>query len=268
MRPFLLGLGISCALAQPALPPQLRGVDLEQRLNTQAPLDTVFAAEDGRRAPLGSYLRGRPLVLAFVYYECPMLCNMQLNGLLKALRAMPLSVGDQFDVLVVSFDPRETPAQATAKKRTYIEQYKRPGAGEGWRFLTGAEGDIARLTAAAGFRYAFDERTGQWAHASGVMVLTPEGRFSRYFYGIDIPPRDLRLGLVEASRGKIGSPVDKVLLYCFHYDPSTGRYSVMVINIIRGAGAATIVGLCVFWAIMLRQRRKPAGDVARIPTVS
>jgi protein SCO1/2 len=243
-------------------------VGIDQHLNEQAPLDTVFADEQGRRAPLRSLFRGKPVILSFVYYECPMLCNMQLNGLLRAMRAMPLEAGRDFDVITLSFDAREKPEQAAAKKRQYVDQYRRAHGDEGWHFLTGEKEAIGRLTGAAGFRYIFDEASGQWAHASGIMVLTPEGRFSRYFYGIEISARDLRLGLVEASRGKIGSPADKILLFCFHYDPATGKYGLLVMNVVRAGGAATVLGICLFWVLMSRQRRKPDHHVARIPTVS
>jgi protein SCO1/2 len=259
---------LAIALAQSALPPQLRDIGIDQKLDAQAPLDVELIDEEGHGAPLGDYLRGRPVVLAFVYYDCPMLCGMQLNGLLRAMRAMPIEAGKDYDVLTVSIDPRETPALAAAKKREYVAQYRRPGGERGWRFLTARQPAIDRLTAAAGYRYAFDEKTNQYVHAAGVIAMTPEGRFARYFYGIEYSARDLRWGLVEASRGKIGSPVDAILLYCFHYDPATGKYGLVIRNVIRASGVVTIACLLGFWFLMYRQRRKPVHDVARIPTVS
>jgi len=244
------------AAAQTGVPLALRDVGIDQKLNQPAPLDAVFAGEDGQRRPLRDYLRGKPVVLALVYYECPMLCEMTMNGVLRAARAMPLDAGKDFDIIAVSFDAKETPAEATAKRDQYVRQYRRPGSESGWRFLTGDQPAIDALARAAGFRYTWDASTRQWAHASGIMVLTPEGRFSRYFYGIEYSARDLRLGLVEASRGRIGSAVDRVLLYCFHYDPRTGRYGLVILNIIRAAGGATVLGLCGFWWAMARQRRK------------
>ncbi len=256
------------ALAQSALPPQLRDIGIDQKLDAQAPLDVELIGENGAPARLSSYFRGRPVILAFVYYECPMLCGMQLNGLLRAMRAMPLEAGKDYDVVTVSIDPRETPALAAAKKRDYVAQYRRPTGERGWHFLTASQSSIDRLTAAAGYRYTFDPKTNQYVHAAGVMVLTPEGRFARYFYGIEYSARDMRWGLVEASKGKIGSAVDAILLYCFHYDPATGKYGLAIRNVIRASGVATIACLLGFWAIMFRQRRKPVHDVARIPTVS
>ncbi len=256
--PILLGIAAAAAAqTETALPEQLRGVGIDQLLNEAVPLDAGFVDESGGRIALGSLFRGKPVVLAFVYYECPMLCNMQLNGLLRAMRAISLTAGDQFDVLTVSFDPRETPAQAAAKKQQYIRQYGRAGAERGWRFLTGDQPSIERLTRAAGFRYTFDSKSGQWAHASGVMLLTPGGRLARYLYGVEFSARDLRLGLVEASRGRIGSPVDKMLLYCFHYDPLRGRYGVAILNVVRAAGVATLLALCGFWGLMYRRSRRP-----------
>jgi protein SCO1/2 len=185
-----------------------------------------------------------------------MLCTLILNGLLRSLRALSFTAGREFIVLTVSFDPREGPELAAAKKRAYVRSYGRSEAERGWHFLTGEETAIRRLTEAVGFRYAFDAETGQFAHASGIMVLTPQGRVARYFYGIEYAPRDLRLGLVEAAQGKIGSPVDQLLLYCYHYDPKTGRYSMLIMNVLRLAGAATVLALGGFMLAMFRRERR------------
>jgi len=235
------------------LPKALKNVGIDQRLNEQIPLDAVFKDEQGHDVRLGQFFHGKPVVLSLVYYQCPMLCNQVLNGMMGAFRQVSFNIGDQFEVITVSFDPRETPDLAAAKKSTYIKAYNRPGAEASWHFLTGDEGNIKRLTEAVGFRYLWDEQTKQFAHASGIMVLTPEGKLARYFYGIDYPPRDLRLGLVEASQNKIGSPVDALLLYCYHYDPATGKYGAIVMNIVRLAGGLSVV-LIVGLLLVLRKR--------------
>jgi protein SCO1/2 len=227
------------AIAASVLPAAVRNVGLDQKLNEQVPLNLVFRDDSGREQPLASYFTGRPVVLALVYYQCPMLCTQILNGLVMSLRTMSLESGQDFDVVAVSIDPTETPELAARKKIEYIKRYTRGSAG--WHFLTGAEPQIKQLAQSVGFRYAYDPKTKQYAHASAIMVLTPAGRLSRYFYGIEYPPRDLRLGLVEASENKIGTPVDQVLLYCYHYDPSTGKYSAIVMNIVRLAGILTLL---------------------------
>ncbi len=239
---------------QPA--PILQRVGIDQKLNAQVPLDLVFRDESGRAVTLREYFGERPVLLSLVYYECPMLCTLILNGLLRSLRALSFTAGKEFVVLTVSFDPREGPQLAAAKKRAYVRSYGRPEAERGWHFLTGDEDAIRRLTEAVGFRYAFDAETGQFAHASGIMVLTPQGRVARYFYGIEYAPRDLRLGLVEAAQGKIGSPVDQLLLYCYHYDPKTGRYSMLIMNVLRLAGAATVLAVGGFMLVMFRRERR------------
>jgi protein SCO1/2 len=240
-------------------PEPLREVGIDQRLDQQLPLDVELTDETGAVRPLREYFSGRPVVLALVYYECPMLCNMTLNGLLRAARVIPLDIGKDYDVLTISFDSKETPQQAAAKKDEYVRRYKRPHAERGWRFLTGSQTSIRRLTEAAGFRYRFDPDSKQWAHASAIMTVTPEGKFSRYFYGVEYSARDLRFGLVEASQGKIGSKVEQFLLYCFHYDPKTGKYSVAVMRIVRTAGAATLLTILGFWFLMYRQSRRRTG---------
>jgi protein SCO1/2 len=243
------------------MPELLQEVGLDQKLNTQVPLGLKFKDEDGRVVTLGDYFGKRPVILTLNYFECPMLCTEVLNGLVSALGVMNFSVGKEFDVVTVSFDPRDTPERARQKKAAYLGRYKRPGSESGWHFLTGSDHEIAALTRAVGFRYAYNAKAGQFAHASGVMVATPEGRLSHYFYGIEYGPRDLRLALVEASDHKIGSAVDQVLLACFHYDPSSGRYSMAVMTAVRAAGLA-MVGL-IAGAIVLMRRRERRGPLSR-----
>ena len=245
------------AVAASILPPALRNIGIDQRLNSQVPLNLVFRDESGRELPLSTYFGARPVVLALVYYRCPMLCTQVLNGLVISLRGMSLESGRDFEVVVASIDPTETPELATEKKAQYMRRYAKGSAG--WHFLTGAESQIKALAGAVGFRYAYDPKSKQYAHASAIMVVTPSGRLSRYFYGIEYAPRDLRLGLVEASENKIGSPVDQILLYCYHYDPSTGKYSAIVMNIVRLAGALTLLILLALliwlWRADLRRHR-------------
>ncbi len=250
------------------LPRVLKNVGIDQKLNEQISLDAVFRDEHGREVKLGEFFGKKPVVLSLVYYSCPMLCTQVLNGMLSSFRQVSFNIGDQYEVVTVSFDPRETPELAAAKKQTYVKGYNRPGAEASWHFLTGDAANIKRLTDAAGFRYLWDDQTNQFAHASGIMVLTPEGKLARYFYGIDYPPRDLRLGLVEASQNKIGTPVDALMLYCYHYDPATGKYGAVVMNIVRLAGAVTVV-LIVGLLLVLRRRSggaspaRESGAVAR-----
>ena len=245
------------ANAASVLPPGLRNVSLEQHLNQQVPLDLNFRNDNGSQAPLSSYFGGKPVILALVYYQCPMLCTQILNGLVISLRGMSLVSGRDFEVVAVSIDPTETPDLAARKKAEYLRRYAKSSSG--WHFLTGAEPQIRQLAEAVGFRYAYDPQTKQYAHASAIMVLTPGGRLSRYFYGIEYAPRDVRLGLVEASENKIGSPADQLLLYCYHYDPSTGKYSAIVMNIVRLAGALTLLIfgslLILMWRRDLRRSR-------------
>jgi len=227
------------SVAASVLPPALRNIGLDQKLNAQIPLSLTFRDEAGSELPLSAYFTSRPVVLALVYYQCPMLCTQVLNGLVISLRGMSLESGRDFEVVIVSIDPTETPQLASRKKAEYLRRYAKGSAG--WHFLTGAEPQIKELAGAVGFRYAYDPKSKQYAHASAIMVATPSGRLSHYFYGIEYPPRDLRLGLVEASENKIGSPVDQILLYCYHYDPHTGKYTAMVLNIVRLAGALTLL---------------------------
>ncbi len=228
------------------LPTALRDVKIEQKLDQQLPLDLTFRDESGQEVKLGKYFGQKPVVLALVYYDCPMLCTQVLNAMVTSFRVLPFEVGKEFDVVTVSFDPRETSALATAKKKVYVDylpERMRSNAANGWHFLTGDQASIAQITDAVGFRYHYDEATKQFAHASGIMLTTPQGKLSRYFYGIDYPARDLRLGLIESSENKIGSPVDQLLLYCYHYDPATGKYGARVMMVMRIAGVATLFAI-------------------------
>ncbi len=222
-------------------PPRLENVGIEQHLDAQVPPDLTFRDDTGKAVKLGDYFGRKPLILNLVYYNCTMLCGEALAGLSSAMRLVKFDVGNEFDVITVSFDPRETPEMAAAKKKDYVGRYGRANAAAGWHFLTGQPESINTLTKIVGFQYQYDPKTNQYAHATAIMVLTPQGRISRYFYGVDFPPKDLRMGLVEASQGKIGNAVDAVLLYCYHYDPETGKYGAMVANILRLAAAATIL---------------------------
>jgi protein SCO1/2 len=238
------------------MPVVLSKVAFEQRLDTQLPLDLPFKDEDGRTVKLGDYFGKRPVILAFVYYECPMLCTQVLNGMTSMLGVLTESAGREFDVVTVSFDPRETPVLAAGKKKTYLDRYKREGAAAGFHFLTGNEASIAALTNAAGFQYTWDAATQQFAHASGIVIATPEGRLSRYFFGIEYPPRDVKFALMESSAGKIGSAVDKLLLYCYHYDPATGSYGFVAMNAVRLGVAFTVVALFGFIVVALGREQR------------
>src|SRR4051812_22840312 len=237
------------------LPAPLREIGFDQNLGNLVPLDTEFRDETGRTIALGEYFGKRPVVMVFAYYDCPMLCTIVINGLASALDVLSLVPGKDFEIVTVSFDPHDTPATAAAKKAPYIARYKQPGAAAAWHFLTGEQRAIDRLTHAAGFRYVWDKETKQFAHPTGIVVLTPDGRLARYLFGIEYGPRDLRYAIVEASSGQVGSPVDSLLLYCFHYDPLTGRYGVAIIRVIRLAAGVTVVGLATFIVIMLRRER-------------
>ena len=245
------------------LPVALREVKIEQRLNEQLPLGLRFKDAAGREVSLNEYFnRGKPVVLSLVFYKCPMLCDQILTGLMASLRAQSFDVGKEFDVVTVSFDPRETPELAAEKKQSLIERYNRPGAERGWHFLVGDQENIRLLTDAVGFRYNYDEKTDQFAHAAGIMVLTPEGKLSRYFYGVEYFPKDLRLGLIEASDNRIGSVVDQLLLYCYHYDPATGRYGPVIMNIMRLGGIATVLGIGALILILKRRGGKKEAQLS------
>ena len=247
------GLRPAAALPSNAVPAVLGKVAFEQRLNQQLPLDLPFKNEAGETVKLGDYFGRKPVVLAFVYYECPMLCTQVLNGLESALGVIHESIGREFDVVTVSFDPRETPVLAAGKKKAYLDRYQRPSAEQGWHFLTGDEASIAALTRAAGFSYVYDEETRQFAHASGIVVATPAGKLSRYFFGIDYSPRDVKFALIESSSEKIGSLAERLLLYCYHYDPATGNYGFMAMRAVRIGGVVTLVALFGFMFVSIRR---------------
>jgi protein SCO1 len=243
-------------------PPYLQNVGIEQHLDGQVPPDLAFVDDAGLAIKLGDYFGKKPLILNLVYYNCTMLCGEALAGLSGSMKMVKFNVGDEFDVVTVSFNPNETPAIAAEKKKDYLKRYGRPGAATGWHFLTGPAGSINALTEAVGFQYQYDPKSNQYAHATAIMVLTPQGRISRYFYGVDYPPKDLRMGLVEASQGKIGNAVDTVLLYCYHYDPATGKYGAIVANILKlGAGLTILLlGGLLFILFRLEKAAPPRKD--------
>jgi protein SCO1/2 len=235
------------------MPAGLKDVGFEPPLNGQMPLDLPFHDEAGRSVQLRDYFGQKPVVLAFVYYSCPMLCEQVQQGVVGTLRMLSFNPGRDYQVVFVSFDPRETSDMAAEKKKVAMAHFRRPETESGWHFLTGPAASLNALTRAANFRYSYDAKNNLFAHASGVMVLTPDGRISRYFYGVEYPGRDMRLGLVDASAGKIGSPIDHVLLFCYHYDPTSATYSASILKIIRLAGLLTI--LAIVSAILIFRRR-------------
>jgi len=240
------------AKAKPGL---LKKIGIDQRLHQQVPLDLVFTDETGREVPLGEFFGKRPVILALVYYECPMLCTQVLNGMVSALGVLTFDVGREYDVIAVSINPKETPALAAQKKQAYLDRYKRPQSVAGWHFLTGKEENIQRLAAAVGFRYAFDDEIQQYAHGAGIEILTPRGVVSKYFYGIEYSPRDIKFGLIEASEERIGTAIDSVLLLCYHYDPATGKYGATAIGAVRIGAVATVLALLTFLFVSLRKER-------------
>jgi len=233
-------------------PPKLENVGIEQHLDGQVPPDLIFRDETGKTVKLGDYFGRKPIILDLAYYNCTMLCGEVLLGLTGAMKMVSFNLGREYDVITVSFDPKDTPELGAAKKKEFVQRYGRPGAQQGWHFLTGQPGAINALTKAVGFQYQYDPRINQYAHATAIMVLTPQGKISRYFYGVDFPPKDLRLGLVEASQNKIGSPVDAILLYCYHYDPATGKYGAIVNNILQLGAGITILILGAMLFILFR----------------
>jgi protein SCO1 len=243
----------AAAFAQDPPAGVLADIGIDQKLNAQIPMDLMFRDEAGRDVRIGNYFDHKPVILSLVYYECPMLCSMTLNGLVKSLRPLSFTVGNEFEVVTVSFDPSEKPDLAAAKKSGYMKDYGRPGAGSGWHFLTGSADSIRRLTDAAGYRYKWDEYTKQWAHVSAILILTPDGRVSQYLYGIEFSAKDVRLSLVQASQNKIGTIIDRALLYCYHYNPDTGKYGLVIMNAVRLAGLATVAALALFIAINIRR---------------
>ena len=237
------------------LPPNLQNVGFEPTLNAQMPLDLPFTDENGQGVKLGEYFNhGKPVLLAFVYYGCPMLCNQVEQGVVGALKMLSFTPGRDYDVVFVSFDPREDSTMAAENKKSVLDHFQRPSTAGGWHFLTGGKDSIDAATKAANFRYNFFAKSNLFAHASGIMILTPGGRISRYFYGVEYPGRDLRLGLVDASAGKIGTPIDRVLLFCYQYDPASATYSASILKIVRLAGILTVLGIVL--AILVFRRRE------------
>ena len=245
--------------AQQGPPPILREVSIAQRLNEAIPPEIIFRDENGKAVRFGDYFGKKPIVLSLVYFDRPALCTEVLNGELRTMKAITLDLGKDFDAITVSFEPKDTPELAKAKRDVYAGQYGRPGARENWHFLTGDQPSIDALTQAAGFHYAYDSASRQYAHAAAILVLTPNGRIARYFYGVQYPARDFRLGLVEASEGKIGTPTDHALLYCYQYDPATGKYGLIVMNVVRAAGVLTVLVLGIFMFVMFRRERNHPG---------
>ncbi|MEO6213200.1 MAG: SCO family protein [Vicinamibacterales bacterium] len=237
-------------------------IGIDQRLNHTVPLDLPFVDETGKAVRLGDYFGKRPVLLALVYYECPMLCTQVLNGVTGALKAINFDVGREFDVVAVSINPKEGPGLASQKKQAYLERYGRPQTAAGWHFLTGREEHIQTLAAAVGFRYVYDEEIKQYAHGAGVELITPKGVIARYFYGIEYSPRDIRLGVVEASEEKIGSPIDSVLLLCYHYDPATGKYGATAIGLVRIGAVMTMIAFGTFLFVTIRRERATGRQAA------
>jgi protein SCO1 len=263
LMPPAWGQGMTQSILSPPAnvrPPGLKNVGIEQRLNEQIPPSLTFRDETGKSVQLGDYFGKRPMILNLVYYQCPMLCGEVLTGLESALRVLKFDVGKEFDVLTISFDSKETPEMAAAKKGEYLKRYGRPGASQGWHFLTGPADSIDALTKAAGFQYQYDPRSGQFAHATAIMVLTPGGKIAQYYYGVEFAPKDLRLGLIQASENKIGTVVDQVLLYCYHYDPNTGRYGAIISRVLQLAAGATVLILGIFLVAMFRMSPTTAAN--------
>lgn len=252
---FLLALGLltPASKAQSAQPSILDQIGLDQKLDAQIPLDLQFQDESGQTVRLGQYFGDRPVLLTLVYYECPMLCTLVLNGTVRALRTLDFSAGKDFEIVTVSINPKETPELAASKKAQYIDSYRREGAEKGWHFLTGKEDQIKKLADSVGYRYAYDAKADQFAHPSGIILLTPAGKVARYFYGVEYSPRDIRLGMIEADQEKIGSPVDQVLLFCYHYDATTGKYSLAILNFLRLGAFLTVAGIGILLFVLIRR---------------
>jgi len=249
-------MGHQTGIVASNVPPQFKAVTFAQRLDHQLPLDTMLKDEAGRSVALRQYFGQKPVVLTFVYYQCPMLCPLTLNGISSALKALPLTPGRDFEIVVVSFDPRDTPESANAKKQAHLAHWSAQSTAAAWHFLTADEATIRELTSAAGFTYQWDAVTGQFAHVSGVLTVTPDGKLARYFYGVEYSPKELRLALVESSQGRIGSKVEELLLYCFHYDPTVGRYGWAVMTLVRAGGVLTVALMLGFILLMRRRDRR------------
>jgi len=240
-------------------PPGLQFVGIEQHLNAEIPANLEFRDEFGNPVKFGDYFgHGRPVILNLGYYQCPMLCSELLAGLVGSMKALTFQLGRDFDVVTLSFDPRETTEMAAEKKRDIMKRYGRANSANGWHFLTGQADQIKALTDAVGFQYQFDPKTGQYSHATAIVLLTPDRHIAEYFYGVEFSPRDLRLGLVQAGQGKIGNITDSVLLYCYHYDPRAGKYGAVIANVLKISGIATILILGTFVFVMYRADRSAA----------
>jgi protein SCO1/2 len=244
--------------------PQLKNIGVDQKLDAQVPLNLEFRDETGKSVRLGDYFGKRPVILNLAYFGCTMLCGEVQSGIIGSLRALQFNPSTDFDIVTVSFDPKETPADAAAKKKSLLLRYHRPGAEQGWHFLTGDQRNIEALTKSVGFDYQYDPTLNQWAHAAAIMVLTPEGKISKYFYGVEFAPKDLRFGLIEASENKIGTVVDQMLLYCYHYNPATGKYGAVIMNVLRLAGIATVLILGGLVLILFRREPSYQTHAARI----
>jgi protein SCO1/2 len=253
---------VSVDAQQVTTPAILNRVGITQNLNARIPPDLVFRDETGKSVRIGDFFGTRPVVLSLVYFDCPALCTEVLNGELRTMKAISLDLGTDYEAVTLSFEPKDTPALAKAKRDVYLGQYDRPGAIGHWHFLTGEQQSIDALTNVVGFRYAYDSSIRQYAHAAAILVVTPDGRIDRYFYGVQYPARDLRLGLVEASQGKIGTLTDHALLYCYQYDPMTGRYGIVVMNVLRAAGGFTVLLLGFFIVAMFLRERKAASGIS------
>ncbi len=270
MSPRALLLAAACLLGAPTAAPGqissqelLADVGIDQRLGHSLPLDARFRDSSGREVRLGDYFGERPVVVAYVYYECPMLCGLILNGLLRSLRAMDFTAGEEFDVVCIGIDPEETPELARANEDRLIEEYGREAGRRGWHLLTGDADAIERATRAGGFRYVYDEASDEYAHASAILVVTPQGELSHYFYGVEYSTKDVRRALVDAGEGRVGSLVDQILMFCYHYDPTTGRYGVAIMRFLRVGGVLTVVGIVSLVAFFLHRERRAIPGAGR-----
>ena len=246
----------------------LSQVGFDQNLDAQLPLDLTFRDESGRSVKLGDYFGSKPVILTLVYFRCPMLCGEELKGLARSLRPLKLSPGEDFDLVTVSIDPTETPELARAKKDSLLERYGRAGSEKGWHFLTGDQASIDALARTIGFRYTYNPETKLYAHAAGLVIATAQGRLSRYFYGIDYPVKDIQFGLMESSAGKIGSPIARLLLFCYHYDPTTGKYTLAIVGVLRFFGVGTALALGIYVVMMLRRDRRRSHHAAGLPATT